>query len=300
MQVMLSSLSRSLSIYVHFPYCSQLCTFCAFNKYKVPSDLDHSRLHAHLRKELSYNLRTYADRTDSRAIRSVYFGGGTPSLSPTIVTEVLNQIRAEGFVLNGDAEITLEANPSSLPSVSYLSDVGVTRVSLGVQSLTDDKQLARFNREHTSSQSCTALDTLSRDRDLLRDGFSFDLMFGNPLSKRREKKVAFDRELRLALPYAKIGGHLSIYELTVEHSTPLAAQVRSGQVIMPSVDNNAEEYEETVAFMQANHFDHYEISSFALPKHYGQHNFAFWMHEDLVSRLIATAQRLIELILHSR
>ena len=271
---------RPLSIYVHFPYCSKLCTFCAFNKYKLPANLDEENMYKSYRSELSHYLQHYAAITDARKVRSVYLGGGTPSLSPKLVGQVLAQLDHEGFTLTHDAEITLEANPSSLPPIQFLSDLGVTRVSLGVQTLLNDRQLRNFNREHSAAQSLEALELLAAKRHLLSDGFSFDLMFGNPISETNHR---FSDELDLALPFARVGGHLSIYELTVEHGTPLASQVRRSQVVMPTNDQNAEEYEVTIAIMRKNDFRHYEISSFALPGHYGRHNYAFWMHEDLVS-----------------
>lgn len=290
--------SRPLSIYVHFPYCSKICSFCAFNKYRLPRELNHGELSRSFRKELAYNLNQYKNVSSNRAIRSVYFGGGTPSLSPTLVSEVLDELYINGFVTASETEVTLEANPTSLPDIRYLQNLGVTRVSLGVQSLLDDDQLYRFNREHSGGDSRSALDRLVHDRALLSDGFSFDLMFGNPLKnieKNKDMAVPLHDELALALPYAKIGGHLSLYELTVERGTPLSKQVTSGEVMMPEQDDNADEYELAVEKMSANGFDHYEISSFALPGHYGRHNLSFWMHEDLVCTLHCVAQFLSKL-----
>lgn len=282
-----------LSIYVHFPYCSQICSFCAFNKYKLPTTLDHADLYKSYVAELLYNLSHYLRNSDRRTIRSIYFGGGTPSLSPRLVQHVIDCVKSHGFQLDERCEVTLEANPSSLPDLTLLSDLGVTRVSLGVQSLVNDKQLRKFNREHSVMQSREALDRLvaGKETGLLQDGFSFDLMFGNPIDQSPDQhyhnvKTTFSRELQAAVPYAEIGGHLSLYELTLEHGTPLQKSVCSGQVVMPDQDSNAEEYEEAVTLMTAKGFDHYEISSFALPSRYSRHNFSFWMYEDLVSTML--------------
>lgn len=274
--------NQLLSIYVHYPYCSKICSFCAFNKYQIPENANNQTLFQKYRQELSYNLASYK-RAGVTNIRSVYFGGGTPSLAPQLVTEVREQIKQEELHLTDDAEITLEAIPTSLPEIQYLQGIGVTRVSLGAQSLVSDAQLKQFNREHTVQESLVSLELLSKNRSLLRHGFSFDLMFGLPSTgTNQDPKQDFDKELQVALPYALTGGHLSLYELTVEHGTPLSKQVRKGQITMPDEYARADQYQIAVDRLTQRGFDHYEISSFALPGHYSRHNIAFWMHEDLV------------------
>lgn len=270
-----------LSVYVHYPYCSRICSFCAFNKYKLPQSLDNQALFHRYRRELSYNLAKYS-QAGFDDIRSVYFGGGTPSLAPQLVSEILSQIRQDGFSIT-DAEITIEANPTSLPDVQYLQSLGVTRVSLGAQSLVSDTQLRDFNREHTARDSILSLERLSRDKHYLADGFSFDLMFGLPLSKSPDCQTdAFNKEVQVAIPFALDGGHLSLYELTVEHGTPLSKSVRQGSTVMPDEDDRADQYQNAIESLTSQGFDHYEVSSFALPGHYSRHNMAFWMHDDLV------------------
>lgn len=270
---------HSLNIYVHYPYCRSICTFCAFNKYKL-AKLDEEALFKSYTTDLRYHLRSIKDLSEDRSIRSVYFGGGTPSLSPRIVPTILDTLRREGFTLASDAEITIEANPSSLPKISSLVSDGVTRVSLGVQSLASDKLLKFFNREHSAVQARRALECLSKDADLLSHGFSFDLLCGNPCFI--DDNVDFDQELDIALPYANLGGHLSIYELQVEVGTRLHRQVKSGQITMPDNDTRALEYEDIQNRMQTSGFLHYEVSSFARPGKYGIHNFDFWMGGDLI------------------
>lgn len=271
-----------LSIYIHYPYCNQICSFCGFNKYKTPHLLDSQGLFSKYRTELSHNLRQYRD-LGYKGIRSVYFGGGTPSLATKLVPEILEQISQEGFDLPADAEITLEANPTSLPDIGYLQNLGITRVSLGVQSLTSDSQLKAFNREHSTRQSIESLERLVRSRSLLSHGFSLDLMFGTPFNDPSSSSIrSIRRELELAIPYAIAGGHISLYELTLEQGTPLAKQVKSGLVVMPDEDYRADQYQTAVDFLTENGLSHYEVSSFALPGHYSRHNYSFWMHEDLV------------------
>ncbi|CCG83565.1 protein of unknown function [Taphrina deformans PYCC 5710] len=277
--------SHAISIYVHYPYCSKICTFCAFNKYKVPSNLNQVTLTQAYITELSYGLKRFKQVTSNEPVhvRSVYFGGGTPSLATWLVRDVLKSLRTSGYDLN-TAEVTLEANPTSLPDVQLLRDIGVTRVSLGLQSLLDTNQLRKFNREHSAMDSQLALDRLAKDVAYLPDGFSFDLMFANPLNDKGmfKEEACITKELAVALPYAQIGGHVSLYELTVEHGTPLSKEVKAGRILMPDRDCAADEYEAAVSCMVGNGFDHYEVSSFAKPGRYGRHNFAFWMHEDLI------------------
>ena len=284
---------RPLSIYVHYPYCSQICTFCAFNKYRLPKtatlDNDHKRLLDAYKKELRHGLRKLALDSGAsvrRQVRSVYFGGGTPSLFPELVPELLHVLADEFWSceLADDAEITLEANPTSLPPVTQLAERGVTRISLGVQSLGHSARLKSFNREHDVRGALHALDRLVHDRDHLKHGFTFDLMFGNPLTTRlgRPSLEDWSKELDRAIPYAKMGGHLSLYELTLEHGTPLARDVKAGRAEMPNDDSRADEYDLAVSAMTSAGFEHYEVSSFCLPGHQSRHNMAFWMGDDLL------------------
>ncbi|ORY73674.1 hypothetical protein BCR37DRAFT_230751 [Protomyces lactucae-debilis] len=274
----------ALSIYVHYPYCSRICSFCNFNKYLLPSSTSQDALFGHYQKELKYGLNRYAASNSSRKIRSVYFGGGTPSLAPGIVPAVLQTILECGYSLDADCEVTLEANPSSLPNLQRLSDDGVTRMSLGVQSLSSSKHLAFFRREHTVSQAISALERLAKARSLFKHGFTFDLLFGNPILPGGVQTSLQD-DLALAIPFAKIGGHLSLYELIVEGGTPLARQIQKdpSNCIMPDQDLRAEEYEQAAKVFRQHDWLHYEVSSFAASKqHIGRHNFAFWMGAPLL------------------
>ncbi len=211
----------------------------------------------------------------SRTLRSIYFGGGTPSLSENIVPTVLHEIIAQKFAICPDTEVTLEANPTSTPDATTLKLQGVTRLSLGVQSLTDNSLLKRFGREHTCEQARYLLDNALAS-PCLRHGFSFDIMFGASDVRSIEK------DLTLAIPYAKSGGHLSLYELTIERGTLLYKEVMTGDARLPGQDLKADEYELASNLMESNGFDHYEISSFAKPGNYSRHNMAFWQGGDLI------------------
>ncbi|ODQ52720.1 radical SAM enzyme [Saitoella complicata NRRL Y-17804] len=207
------------------------------------------------------------------------FSGGTPSLAPpTFVPSILETLEKNGCNILPDAEITLEANPTSLPDLKALTNHGITRLSIGVQSLASTETLRSMNREHTSEQAIRMLEGLVSSPHQLKHGFTFDLMFGMPNQTRED----WAKELELATPFAQHGGHLSLYELTLEPSTPLKKAVRAGRVTVPDEDTKADMYEAAVDAMRDAGLEHYEISSFAKPGRWGAHNYSFWMGADLV------------------
>ncbi|BFZ58052.1 hypothetical protein PYCC9005_005110 [Savitreella phatthalungensis] len=258
------------SIYVHYPYCAKLCSFCAFNKYRVRDD--HDVLLDAYKVELKRAIQS------GQQIRSVYFGGGTPSLFPQLVPEILTELSRLGCEVKAATEVTLEANPNSLPNIRDLAENGVTRLSLGVQSLTNSDRLRVYNRDHDVSIALKALDRLVANRHLLRHGFSFDLMFANP----GESLAAWDREITAAVSYAQVGGHISLYELTVERGTPLARAIARKELALPDSDTIADQYDLATRAMTQAGLVGYEVSSFAVPGHESLHNSAFWLGEDLL------------------
>lgn len=275
--------SAALSIYVHYPFCNHICKFCAFNKYPLSSRRQTFNLTIYA-TELRHKLAEYRRSNIVESIRSVYFGGGTPSLAPELVEIVLKELTQAGLPVVNDTEVTFEANPASLSDVQMLADIGVTRISLGVQSLTSDIHLKYFNRDHTASQARYALETLVENRRLFRDGFTFDLMFNNPVViDEVETPHDIREEIEVALPFVQSGGHLSIYELTVESGTPLASDVRRGRTVMPSEDALSNSYEALIASLHKAGLRQYEISSFAKAGMYGRHNFSFWMGCDVLN-----------------
>lgn len=253
-------MAERLGIYVHVPFCLSRCVYCAFC-----SSTDMKRVDAYLSRvgEDMRRSSVYAS-----APSTVYVGGGTPSaLGPEGLGRLLDII-SDSFDLSGLTEYTVECNPDDVtPALaSVLSRHGVTRVSMGVQSLNDD-MLRLLNRRHDSSEVLAAISAL---RSVGIDNISVDIIFGLPkvegydLGEDLEKFVALDVQ------------HLSAYALTVEESTPLDRLVSKGAVRLRDDDEVAEDYERVTRTLRSAGFLHYEISNYALPGRMAVHNTSYW------------------------
>ncbi|MEQ1710187.1 MAG: coproporphyrinogen-III oxidase family protein, partial [Hyphomicrobium sp.] len=192
-------------IYVHWPFCAQKCPYCDFNSHVRHGGVDEDRfLRAYLVEldDAARLIGSMLDRRTRRVVTSIFFGGGTPSLmSPRTVAAILDRISALWPVAL-DAEVTLEANPSSVEAKRFRGyrSAGVNRVSLGVQSLHDD-ELRRLGRLHSAAEAMTAIDIARRNFDR----FTFDLIYARP----GQTPAAWEAELSAALDLA--GDHLSLY-----------------------------------------------------------------------------------------
>src|ERR1051326_2008730 len=191
-----------LALYIHWPFCLSRCPYCDFNAH-VREVIPQRRFRDALRRELAWE----AERLGRRALRSIFFGGGTPStMEPETVAQLLGDARAL-FDVSNDLEITLEANPTSIETsrLTALRDAGVNRISIGIQSL-EPEPLARLGRQHSVAQAIDALETARA----LFPRISFDLIYARP----GQSIAAWRSELRRALELA--ADHLSLYPLTIE------------------------------------------------------------------------------------
>ncbi len=256
----------SIALYVHLPFCEHRCSYCDFNAF---AGLDH--LIGPYVRALRTELALWAPHFAGFRVRSVYFGGGTPSrVPPELIGDILADVREE-YRLARNAEITTEANPSSAEAARFheLRRLGITRISIGAQSFHDD-ELHVLERTHSAAEAEAAV------RAAADAGFanvSVDLMFGLPgqdLQRWRE-----NLERALSLPIA----HLSCYALTVEEATPLAARVRSGRVAPPDDDLQAEMWDEADHVAGSAGLRRYEISNWARPGHECRHNLVYWRAE---------------------
>jgi oxygen-independent coproporphyrinogen-3 oxidase len=201
-------------------------------------------------------------------LRTVYLGGGTPSLLLPALLERLLAAVVDGFGLQPDAEVTLEANPEGVSAelARTWRSLGVNRISLGVQSL-DDPTLRWLGRSHDAAEAEQAL------RAVAKAGFSnlsCDLIYAIP----GQSRAAFERGLRTVLQYQP--QHLSCYELTVEPGTLLARQVAAGKSPAPAVDDFLEQRRLAVEVLAGAGLRRYEVSNYALPGRESQHNLSYW------------------------
>lgn len=253
-------------IYLHVPFCARRCSYCDFAiaiRRVVPSD-----------RYADAVLCEWSSRQDhpawtlSTEVKTVYFGGGTPSrLEPFSIARILGGIAADRPVAP-DAEITLEANPEDVTpeTAAAWRGAGVNRVSLGVQSF-DPAVLRWMHRTHTAEQVPRAAAAL---RDAGVADLSIDLIFGLPATLGRR----WDDDLAAAL--ALNPAHLSVYGLTVEAGTPLSRWTERGDVAPVDEECYAAEFLVAHAQLTGAGYDHYELSNYARAGHRARHNGGYW------------------------
>ena len=258
------ALDPGFGIYVHWPFCRAKCPYCDFNSHvHVSGEVDHARW----ARALVAEIERHAAEIGSRTLRSIFFGGGTPSLmAPETVAAVIERATAN-FAPAPDLEITLEANPTSSEAdrFSAFRAAGVNRVSLGVQAL-DAAALRFLGREHSAAEALAAVDLAAR----LFDRFSFDLIYGRP----GQTAAGWAAELTRALGHAD--GHLSVYQLTIEPGTRFELLQRTGALTMPADDVQADLYELTQECLADAGLPAYEISNHARPGEACRHNLLYW------------------------
>jgi oxygen-independent coproporphyrinogen-3 oxidase len=260
---------RTLTIYVHIPFCIQKCGYCDFNAYLYREDLAAAYLAA-LRQEIAYAAA--AQPWTATRVSAVYFGGGTPStLAPEALVGLLRLIRG-AFPVCDEAEITLEADPGTvdLAALEHLRAGGFNRISIGVQAF-DDRLLKDLDRLHTAAEACQAL-AWARGAGFW--DLNMDLMFGLP----GQTLATWDDSLGAALAFTPT--HLSVYGLTIEARTPFYQRQRRGQLALPDEEMQAAMFEHADQCLTVAGYCHYEISNYALPGWRSQHNSHYWRHGE--------------------
>ncbi len=254
-------------VYVHWPFCASKCPYCDFNSHVRHGGIDETRfLSAYLA-----DLDTTAARIGPRRADSIFFGGGTPSLmSPATVAAILERIDRH-FSVAPDCEITLEANPSSVEADRFAGyrSAGVNRVSLGVQSLSDDI-LATLGRLHSAAEARQAV--AIAERTFPRT--SFDLIYARP----GQTLAAWREELLQALDLAS--DHISLYQLTIESGTPFATLHANGKLRIPEDQAADDLYALTQELTAAAGLPAYEISNHARPTGESRHNLLYWRYGE--------------------
>lgn len=254
-------------LYVHWPFCAAKCPYCDFNSH-VSASIDQTRWLAAYRAELA----RVAAMVPGRVLSSIFFGGGTPSLmDPDTVAGVIEAARSH-WPLANDAEISLEANPTSVEAGRFAgyAQAGVDRLSMGVQAL-NDADLRRLGRMHTAAEARAAF-------DIARAAFprvSFDLIY----ARQDQTRADWAAELREALAMAV--DHLSLYQLTIEPGTAFGARhAKGGLKGLPDEDLSADLWEETQAVCMAAGLVNYEVSNHARPGAESRHNLLYWRQGD--------------------
>jgi oxygen-independent coproporphyrinogen-3 oxidase len=252
------------SLYLHIPFCSRRCPYCDFAVQVGAGEFQEPYVEA-----LLAEVRWLAQAgLAPRPLRTVYLGGGTPSLlRPALLEKVLTGV-VDGFGLEPDAEVTLEANPEGVSTelARTWRSFGVNRISLGVQSL-DDPTLRWLGRSHDAAQAELAIRSVAKAEF---SNLSCDLIYAIPV----QSSAAFERGLRTVLQYQP--QHLSCYELTVEPGTLLSRRVAAGKTRAPAVDDFLEQRRLAVDLLARAGLQRYEVSNYAIPGRVSRHNLSYW------------------------
>ena len=259
----------SLALYIHWPFCKIKCPYCDFNSYKRESTYQSHWLKAYLRA-----LELWSSRLAKREIKSIFFGGGTPSLlDPDFVAMVLQKIDSL-WSINGNCEITIEANPNSISESKFklFRDIGINRVSVGVQAL-NNKDLSNLGRDHNKKQAIEAIEVINT----WFKNYNLDFIYGRQYQSTSEWRNELSKILSLEAP------HLSLYQLTIEENTYFHKLFKRNLLKgLPTQKIVSDMFNITTQLCKDGGYKQYEISNFARKGFECKHNISYWKYNDYI------------------
>ena len=278
--------SSDFGIYIHWPFCKAKCPYCDFNSHVRHDDVNHMSFAQAIVQELKW----LQQKSLGKKVTSIFFGGGTPSLMPPAAVDLVLQSIASLWSVSENAEITLEANPTSVEAENFRGyrSAGINRVSVGVQSLIED-DLKALGRQHTPDEALKAFRLAAK----IFPRVSFDLIYARP----RQGYKQWREELARALSEQE--GHMSLYQLTIEPETRYFDLHAAGNLVIPDDDTAAALYDITQELTDRHGLGAYEISNHAASGHESLHNLTYWRYGEYAgagpgahSRLSAGQNRL--------
>ena len=262
---------KRVGVYIHIPFCKSKCAYCNFTSMHC-NEVVQKRYVEALTREIADTLN------NNYEVETLYIGGGTPSiLDAGSIEKIVNSVRNNSTYK--PSEVTIECNPDSIEESKLLAykRLGINRISIGVQSLNDDI-LHLIGRIHTASEAITKV------KLAVSFGFntSVDMILGLPNSTFEDIKYFVDT-------FSDIGvNHISAYSLSVEEGTRLHEMVERGEVIIPSDDEDIDEYEFAYNLMKNRDYNRYEVSNFAKSGSESRHNNKYWLMEDYIGFGVAS------------
>ncbi|MGB9878031.1 MAG: radical SAM family heme chaperone HemW [bacterium] len=253
---------EGIAVYIHIPFCLKKCDYCDF--YSLRYEEGRARAFA---LALLEEIHSY---TNLQA-KTIYIGGGTPTSLPTpLLKDIILQAKAH-FSLPPQNELTVEANPETLDEkmLQSLKEVGVNRLSIGVQSF-NDELLSFLGRVHNADKARWAI---RKAKEIGFENINIDLLFAIP----RQSLEDWQTTLEEAISYQPT--HISCYSLTFEKGTKLYRKLKTGEISPPDEENSALMFEMADEMLTSNRYIHYEISNYALPGYECQHNLSYWRSE---------------------
>lgn len=249
-------------IYIHIPFCKQACHYCDFH-FSTNTSKQNEMVEA-ICKEIELQKAYLADE-----VETIYFGGGTPSLlTQKQLSTILEKVHST-FAVSGTPEITLEANPDDLrdfATVEGLKKSGINRLSIGIQSF-NESHLNYLNRAHTSSEARSSVE-LAQKAGI--DNITIDLIYGIPSDSHEIWESDLHKALALEVP------HISAYCLTIEEKTVFGSWLKKGKIKAVDDEFAAQQFETLLDKLSAYGYEQYEISNFARPPKYSEHNRNYW------------------------
>lgn len=259
-----NTMSNTLSLYIHLPWCIKKCPYCDFNSHELKNELPEDAYIDCLIEDFKSHLIHIQDRQ----ITSIFFGGGTPSLFSAKSLERLLKTLQSLIKFSDDCEITLEANPGTVEQTRFKNyfEIGINRISLGIQSFQADK-LKLLGRIHNDIEAHTAIDAI---KNAGFTNFNIDIMHGLPNQSCEDALY----DLNQAIKYHPT--HLSWYQLTIEPNTYFYKHTP----ILPSEETLEEIEKNGLELLNKNNLKRYEISAYSLENKYSRHNKNYWLFGD--------------------
>ena len=259
----------SLALYIHWPFCKIKCPYCDFNSYKRESTSQSQWLKAYLKA-----LEFWSSRLDKREINSIFFGGGTPSLlEPDFVAMVLQKTFSL-WSINSNCEITIEANPNSVSASKFklFRDIGINRVSVGVQAL-NNEDLGGLGRDHSKNQAIEAIEIISN----CFKNYNLDFIYGRQNQSTSEWRDELSQIISLEAP------HLSLYQLTIEENTNFHKLFKKDLLKgLPTHKTVSDMFDITKKLCKDGGYRQYETSNYAKRGYKCKHNLSYWKYSDYI------------------
>ena len=259
-----------LGVYIHWPYCARICPYCDFNVFKDRGGGEP----AALARAIAADLEAQRALTGPRALTSIFFGGGTPSLMEPAFAAAMVETARRLWSPEPDLEVTLEANPTDAEAQRFaaFADAGVNRLSLGLQSL-EDAALKFLGRNHDAAAGIRATEAAAQAFPRL----SIDMIYARPGQTPRAWREELARAIGLGAE------HVSPYQLTIEAGTAFDRAVTRGTLVPPDSDTGAALFDATQAVLEAAGFEAYEVSNHARGEPArSRHNLVYWQGHDYV------------------
>ena len=269
-------IKKPVSIYIHWPFCTSKCPYCDFNSH-IKQPIDHNDWLVAIKTELNYLSENFLFKSSYKYyLKSIFFGGGTPSLmKPFVIKGIINECERLFYykALNKEVEITLEANPGSIirDRLKGFLDAGVNRISIGVQSF-DERLLVFLGRDHSVYEAKKAIEA---SRNIFKN-LSLDLIYALP----KQSMEDWERSLNEAFQFDP--DHLSLYQLTIEKGTAFYNRYKNGNLIPLKDDLATKMYYMTEEITKRNNMPAYEVSNYSKLNKNCIHNLSYWKGEDWI------------------